>query len=179
MAKHLVFLVDCSQSMATISERVYEGLINILMHLQSKDEDIYVSYAGFNAALYLCFTREKAKYLNVLPEPFAAGTTAIYNNITSMLQTCRFEQDDDILFILATDGEDTGYYGPTAGEYTRTAIKQVADNHAFNMLLVALDPRAAVETVATNLGYGPDHCIMERTSAEMLRKFADNVKAYI
>ena len=174
--RHICMLVDCSQSMVHIIDKIYESLLLILLKIQEKDEDILVSYAGFNKNYHHCFTRKKAKYLSVLPQPFANGGTSIYSSVTSALQRMEFSSDDDILFVLATDGRDESDYYATEVEKAKQQIAETFSKVSnAKMIFVSLSQAALIDQTAKALGYTSNDCVWGGSITEMLDKFVTRV----
>lgn len=175
MTRHICMMVDCSGSMNTIAENVYEALLKILLNLQAKDEDILISYGGFNSSYVSCFTRRKAKYLSVLPKPFAAGGTSIAASLYQALHAMTFHKDDDVLFVVATDGQDDNVNN--YAENTKRVIRQVQNSvKKYDMLFVSLSQQAAIQRTAQSLGYGARHCVWGTSVASMMNEFVKAVQ---
>lgn len=174
MTKHVVILVDCSQSMVNIKDAVYESSLRILMNLQAKQPDVLISYAGFNSEYHHCFTREQAKYLSTIPESFASGGTQIYSAVCQMTNHLAKQnlRDDDMLFILMTDGEDNSdYFIPYAVQAFNDLQRTCK---SFTPVLISLDSlEENIKTTAKHLNV--QKYIWKQDANEVLKEFVDLV----
>lgn len=178
--KHCLILIDCSQSMGKIVEETYEGLLLLLIELQKMNKEIVVTYGGFNQQYIHGFTRKDVKYLSVLPQPWAVGGTRIFSSVDRILDNTAFKHDDDVLLVIATDGEDCSDNPPLEGDRSRKHINTIAKEVTkFDTVFVSLSHAANIYKTASMMSYEPKDCAVGKTTKEMLDQFIQIVKARI
>lgn len=158
-----------------IVDKVYESLLVILLKMQEKDEDIIVSYGGFNRTFTFCFTRKKAKYLSVLPEPFAHGGTSLYNSLADSFNYFKFEPKDEVLFVIATDGKDESYNKDHDIQRARTSLDVLDTLKDHKVVFVSLSQQADIQRTAADLGYTENDCVWGAQLNDMLENFVGRV----
>lgn len=172
MAKHVVLYVDCSGSMDGIVAETHAACLTLLTKMQSINEDIYISYFGFDDKLYFGFTRKKAKYLSSIPSPFDHGGTQIYRCFNDSFSKLDIQPSDEMIFVIATDGGDGGYDENQVERARQNYIKYKNTNKAQMFLVSLAGSDRDIKEVGRTLGVPIGNIAWGKNIEQTLTQFA-------
>ena len=153
---HVSFILDCSGSMFSITDRSRDSFNEQLQRLKSEshDQDTYVTLAMFNEKVEFKYVDRPINECEELTEYPANGMTALYDaiglTINKIIHGVKKEENHSALIVIITDGHEnasTDYFGEEGRKKVKSKVEELEGegNWTFTFLGANVD----VEQVAS------------------------------
>ncbi len=121
ISTHIIFLLDSSGSMASMSEQVINGYNEFLEEQQKLDGKAFMSLTQFSSSATVVHDRlELSKVSRMTSESYrTGGMTALYDAIGNAVSK-NLVNKEKVILVIFTDGQENN-----SREYNRTSIKDL------------------------------------------------------
>lgn len=149
---HISFLLDKSGSMGSIRRAAIEGFNGFIAEQREVPGDATLTLAQFSGHMGITFSSVPLGSVGDLDaySYVPGGSTALYQSICNLIdQEVRAHPEEQVIFAILTDGDDTDDRG---GTWRRAANRKIAEMRERGWQFLFLGANINVEEYADSLG---------------------------
>ena len=166
----IIFLLDRSGSMYGSEKDTIGGFNSFIKSQKQKEVKAKVTTILFDHGYEVLYKRKDLYDVEDLTENeyYVRGSTALLDAIGRTIITLDNEIDNDVLFVITTDG-----YENSSKEFTKDQIKNLINNHNWEFIYLGADIDSYAE--AANIGIRMERTANYKKTKEGINKMYESV----
>ena len=166
----IIFLLDRSGSMYGSEKDTIGGFNSFIKSQKQKEVKAKVTTILFDHGYEVLYKRKDLYDVEDLTENeyYVRGSTALLDAIGRTIITLDKEIDNDVLFVITTDG-----YENSSKEFTKDQIKNLINNHNWEFIYLGADIDSYAE--AANIGIRMERTANYKKTKEGINKMYESV----